>query len=521
VALAEYCVDPGERLRKLVAGTLAIEDIAPEAFPPDDLQGERAREAFSLAIRRNLTAIQGPPGTGKTHLLARVVRELLRRKLRVVLCCFTHRAINNALRAMIEAGVPAESLGKVVSQDERDLPAGVAPLEKQIYWAAPQAGFLAAMTIHAAFEPFSKPLAISSKRAYNQRPERDSMEEAVFWAALDRYNREVVQSARLPGPGQLADVVIFDEASQLTVPMSLCGLAIAPQTIFVGDHAQLPPVSPAAPQTGVAPSIFQLIAEKYPGCLARLNTSYRMNSQLCAFPSDQFYTGDLSPSDSAAGRYLEPFVTEPVYESLVAPQPASILALVDHKGHGQESPLEAAVIADLALALVLDGKQDPREVAIIAPHRRQNNTIRSALERLGKQRNLSAETLQRLLDGVIIDTVERIQGQERDIVLYSLTASDSSVLDREREFLFMPNRFNVAITRARKKLVVVGSPSFFHHVPHDLLHAKWHGDGAEASHRILAATRHFQEWYLAHRATAVDVTQQAEKLLRQIWATPV
>lgn len=511
LSLTEFSRAPGDRLAALLEGTLAVSDVDAGCAVPGDLGGDRAAAAFDRALRRNLAAVQGPPGTGKTYLLARVAREYVRRGLRVVLCGFTHRAVNNALGAMLRAGVPAESLGKVAGSDESDLPAGVGLIDKREYWRRPRGGFVAAMTVYGAFDPFTQALNASARRLRYEPPVRDAADEAAFWKELDRYNRDVVQSARLPDSAQLADVIIFDEAGQLTVPMALCGLAIAPRAVLFGDHAQLPPIGVAA---GGYPSIFHLVAERYPEALVRLNTSYRLNRALCAFPARAFYDGDLAAAPANAERTLAPFDSDPAYAKVFAPEPASVLAVVEHVGAGQVAPLEAALVADMAVCLWRDGGLAPDEgLAILSPHRRQNNAIRQALAAAAARRRVPPAEFERFAAALLVDTVDRMQGQERDVILYSLTASDEATLDSEREFLFMPNRFNVAVTRARKKLIVVGSRRFFHHVPQDLRFASWQGAEGAQTRRMLDEANAFKRWYLEHRGAAVDLTAQALGLL--------
>jgi DNA replication ATP-dependent helicase Dna2 len=556
LALAEYSRNPGDRLRALLDGTLVVaNDVEDSISVPADLAGERAQLAFRYAMTRNVTAVQGPPGTGKTYLLARIARACVDQGLRVVLCCFTHRAINNALRAMVEAGIPPEKLGKVTGSDERDLPEGIAALDRKTYWAKPRAGFIAGMTVHAAFDPFGKPLNSTAFRSSDAPPDRAALDEQAFWPALDRYNRRIVETTRLPVDGALADVILFDEAGQLTIPMALCALPAATRAVFFGDHAQLPPINPGALRFDTHPSIFHLLADRYPQTLVRLNESHRMNQELCAFPADAFYDGDLRPGAAASGRELAiststrldetgervaadsarvvsavarandstseatstgtdigPIGASP-YAALLAPKPASIFVEINHTGCAQESPLEAILAADIAFTLLVDHGLDPKTgLAILAAHRRQTNAIREAFQRLAGQRGISTTRTQRFLDDLLIDTVDRMQGQERDVILYSLTASDADTMDHEREFLFLPNRFNVAITRARKKLLVLGSRRFFHHLPHALLHAGWQGEEGVETKRMLAEANLFKQWYMAHRATKVDMTTRAQEL---------
>jgi superfamily I DNA and/or RNA helicase len=132
--------------------------------------------------------------------------------------------------------------------------------------------------------------------------------------------------------------------------------------------------------------------------------------------------------------------------------------LAEHTAAYQHSALEADIIARLAARLLLDYGLEPARLGIVAPHRAQNNAVTQRLSQLLAERG----------GGValpVIDTVERLQGAERDVVLFSVTTSDPDHL--ASPFLNNPNRFNVAITRARHKLVVVGSTAFFAQVPPD------------------------------------------------------
>ena len=132
------------------------------------------------------------------------------------------------------------------------------------------------------------------------------------------------------------------------------------------------------------------------------------------------------------------------------------LLLLDHLGYHLQCQLEVEKIIKIVQRLVHKYKVDCDDIAIIAPHRAQNNAIRLAL-----QQSLDLE-----LDQLpLIDTVERIQGAEREIVIFSLTTSDADYM--ENEFLNNPNRFNVAITRAKRKLIVIASQHFFYNIAHN------------------------------------------------------
>jgi superfamily I DNA and/or RNA helicase len=190
----------------------------------------------------------------------------------------------------------------------------------------------------------------------------------------------------------------------------------------------------------------------------RLNETYRLNQELCQLPSRLWYEDDLHPTPANAGTRLAlPAMQHPdLLDAILAPQHPVTLVVAEHTTDHQHSSVEADIVATLAARLLLDYGVAAERLAIVAPHRAQNNAIGQRLAQLLAERG-------GVLALPVIDTVERLQGAERDVILFSVTTSDADHLTSP--FLNNPNRFNVAITRARHKLVVVGSAAFFAQVP--------------------------------------------------------
>jgi superfamily I DNA and/or RNA helicase len=260
------------------------------------------------------------------------------------------------------------------------------------------------------------------------------------------------------------DWVVLDEASHILLPQALLSLIYGKgQYIFCGDVQQLPPVvlgpQPAEEDTLPGRSILAHLLTTYgTNRRVRLNETYRLNRELCQLPSRLWYEDDLHPAPANAhARLTPPTMQQPdLVDAILAPQQPVTLVLAEHATAHQHSPVEADMIATLAARLLLDYGVAAERLAIVTPHRAQNNAITQRLSRLLAERG----------GGValpVIDTVERLQGAERDVVLFSVTTSDPDHL--ASSFLNNPNRFNVAITRARHKLVVVGSTAFFTQVP--------------------------------------------------------
>jgi len=270
------------------------------------------------------------------------------------------------------------------------------------------------------------------------------------------------QSAQFPA---FFDWIVLDEASQMLLPQALLSLAYGKgQYVFCGDVQQLPPVvlgahateGEALPERSI---LAHLLATYGPAARVRLNETYRLNQELCMLPSRLWYQGELHPSPANANARLALPAAQhtDVIDAILAPERPVTLVLAAHTTDAQQSLLEGEIMTALAVRLLLDYGVVPERLAILAPHRAQNSAIAHRLAQCLAARGATG-------DLPVIDTVERLQGAARDIVLFSLTTSDPDHL--ASPFLNNPNRFNVAITRARHKLVVVGSLAFFTQVPH-------------------------------------------------------
>ena len=188
----------------------------------------------------------------------------------------------------------------------------------------------------------------------------------------------------------------------------------------------------------------------------RLNVTYRMNRALCQFPSRTWYDGELHPAPENAEsklRLAKEISNDPI-DRLIDPDKQVTLGIIDHQRHHQECEPEADLISHIACRLITHFAVKPEQIAIISPHRAQNNRIRTRLLELLKETSH---------DMPLIDTVERVQGAERDVIIFGFTTSDRDHVTSP--FLNNPNRFNVVITRARKKLIAIGSRAFFQAIP--------------------------------------------------------
>ncbi|GIV64283.1 MAG: hypothetical protein KatS3mg045_1622 [Bellilinea sp.] len=370
-------------------------------------------QAVALAYASDLLhLIQGPPGTGKTLVLAHIAIMLAEEGQRVLITGLTHRAINNALNKIAQLGseVPLCKIGP--GRNATDLQA-----DNFEYFS--ESGF---GDINGGYIIGATPFALQTKRL----------------------------------SGVEFDTVIFDEASQVTVPLAIMGMLAGNQYILIGDQQQLPPVSIFSQPESAPPSIFSLLSQQTSSTL--LSTTYRLNDILTEWPSTTFYNGELQSSPEAAPRRLTLSSFHTRWDFILDPSRPAVFLDLQHRNTTVRSYLEAETVVELVLAL-LEHHIPPQEIGVVVPYRAQSRLIRSLL-----RRNLPVSDWWK---EIVADTVERMQGQEREVVLVSLTTSSVNFATQVADFLLQPQRLNVAVTRPRTKLILLGSQSLLKNPPQD------------------------------------------------------
>jgi DNA replication ATP-dependent helicase Dna2 len=378
----------------------------PPAFSPPEETFIDNNDAQDRAVRRamgaeDLALVHGPPGTGKTYTLARMVRAMVERGERVLLSAFTNRAVDNAIEALEAQGftdIVRVGTESGVREDMQSYRLQTAGDPEDCAARLEEAGVVAATTASCG----------------------------------SRVLRE-----------QSFDAAVVDEAGQLTEPGTLAATTLAGRFVLVGDHHQLPPVVQSEDdddgdgdgEYALSESLFARLREAHPEASVMLDRQYRMAQRIQAFASQEFYEGRLRPATGEVAAQHVGDLPGVRVDDLPARLQARV-AFVDPGGasEGNTNPAEAATVAE-TVADYREAGVDPDDIGVIAPYRAQ-----------------VAEVGKRVGDGVTVDTVDRFQGSSKAVVVVSFVATgdlDSPVFEDYR-------RVNVALTRARKALVLVG-----------------------------------------------------------------
>jgi uncharacterized protein len=390
------------RSPRLVGGsdTLAV---------PGETTVDAAKRLVTL-LDHSILPIQGPPGAGKTYTAARMISDLVRRGKRVGITATSHKVIGNLLREVVKAAAEAQvttlrCVQKVKKEDkpENDPPYIQTTLDNKETFAAFHAG--------------------ANVLAGTQ----------WLWAQEDYF--------------EAVDVLFVDEAGQMSLANVLVVSQAAKSLVLLGDPQQL-----EQPLRGSHPEGADLSALEYLLAGAKtmpankglfLERTWRLHPKITKFTSEVFYENRLQ---SRAGLENQRIVG---HKSLG--ENGLFYVPVEHQGNQNSSPEEVELVVDLVNGLIgkdvswIDDKGDNRQlqlsdILVVAPYNTQVSDLSSRLP------------------NARIGTVDKFQGQQAPVVIYSMTTSSPEDAPRGMEFLYSLNRLNVATSRAQAMVIVVASP---------------------------------------------------------------
>ena len=457
-ALDDVASAKGSRLaelRDVLCGFVApgFRELQPMTFPW--LNASQQRAVNKTLCCRDVMVVHGPPGTGKTTTLVEAVYETLRREPQVMVCAQSNAAVDWICGKLIDRGVPVLRVGNPARVDDKVLSA---TYERQ-FEAHPDYPELwgvrkAIREVSAGRRRMSRADASAlSNRLHNLRRRAVELEVKI---QVEIFESARVVASTLVGSdnavlkGRRFTTLYIDEAGQALEAACWIAIRKADRVIFAGDHCQLPPTvkSVEAERAGLSRSLMESVVDKCRSAVELLTVQYRMNEAIMRFSSDWFYGGCLQAAEEVKCRGILDF-DSPV-EWLDTSEMDFSEKYVSATG-GRVNPDEGEFMLDSLEAYIkrIGEKRvedENLDFAVISPYKAQVSWLR----RNAKKRNV----LRRLKGKIAINTIDGFQGQERDVVFISLVRSND---DGKIGFLSDLRRMNVAMTRARMKLVIIGS----------------------------------------------------------------
>lgn len=484
------------KLREIITGER--EPASFSSYQPDYWHNQQLNESQKTAVKHALGAkdfhlVHGPPGTGKTTTAIEIIKQHIDRGDQVLAVADSNTAVDNMLEFLLEENAQAVRVGhparitpklrehtidNVIEKNDkykksRELREKAFELkDKQDELTYPSGKYRRGMS-----DEQIKDLAGKGQGSRGVSPDKiQEMAEAI--ELEDKIDKLFDKSRQLEDEAvsqvlsamnvvcttnstagseimsnQEFDVVVIDEATQTTEPSCLIPMIKAEKVIMAGDHKQLPPTikNQEAAKRGLEETLFERLAYEYGDKIKDILTKqYRMHEDIMNFSSEQFYEGVLKADESVKQHTLKDldFDNSQVEDSLQnVTNPEVPVAFINLTGSGASEETkkdsnsklnreEAKYLADLADNFIAGGVE-PDQLAIISPYQDQVDLIDAKLD----------------YDELEIDTVDGFQGREKEVVLISLVRSNR---DNNIGFLQDVRRLNVALTRAKRKLVVVG-----------------------------------------------------------------
>ena len=410
-------------------------------------QKEAVEKSLTAVENQSFFLVHGPPGTGKTTVITEIVKQLVEKGKKVLITSHTNVAVNNVM----------ENLASDPSFRTRMVRLGPrAKVSKTLKDLVP---------------------------THQEELVKLSLAQIVG-ATLSKLSI-LVLNGRLSFKMPFFDTVIVDESSMATIPLTLAGILHGTSFILVGDHKQLPPITRTDfPETcpnnwecgKICESLFRFLIELYPERSRILDLQFRSHPEIMGFSQRYIYNGKIRSSEECSKKriIIRPLACEQIpgtindkptcYINMCYGEypiewfPKDAYFMARRKTPSCFNMLEAVVAIKVRHDLIKAGIP-PEKVWIITPFRIQREIVRKAIKMIyGTD---PADTVISIYENLIASTVDAIQGKENDVVIYSLTwvPSGTRIIDLHPA-LKDERRLNVALTRARKKLIIIGDLSW-------------------------------------------------------------
>lgn len=429
---------------------------------PASSLNESQQEAFRKVVETDdIAFVHGPPGTGKTTTLVRAIVATVKKEKQVLVCAPSNAAVDLLVDKLSEQGMNVLRIGHPARVTEQSLSK---TMDSRI---AAHSNYAELRDLRKRMEQV-KSMALKYKReyGYHERAQRKLLlQEAKliktdadmleFYIINDLLQNSDVICSTLVGSshptlrGKRFKTVFIDEAGQALEPASWIPILRSERVIFAGDHLQLPPTikSAEAAKLGLAETLFEKGIKKHPQKSSMLQVQYRMHEDIMKFSSRYFYKNELIAHESVRTALLRP--NQPPVE-FIDTAGGGYAEAQDPETLSRFNEEEAQLLIRRVETLIEEvgpeeWLQEHITMAIITPYRAQVDYLHKLAE--------ASSILEPLHALLSINTVDAFQGQERDVIAISFVRSNDK---GEVGFLSDIRRTNVAMTRAKKKLIMIG-----------------------------------------------------------------
>lgn len=426
--------------------------FAPTRFPWLNPSQEEAVNKVLWA--KDVAVVHGPPGTGKTTTLVEAIYETLHRENQVLVCAQSNMAVDWISEKLVDRGIHVLRIGNPTRVNDKML----SFTYERRFEAHPDYPQLWSIrkAIRELYQQRRKGRSENMHQKINALKDRAT--ELEIRINADLFNEARVVACTLAGSahrvmtGMKFATLFIDEAAQALEPACWIAIRRADRVILAGDHCQLPPTVKCqeAVRGGLAHTLMQTIVKRKPEAVSLLKIQYRMNEEIMRFSSDWFYEGSLQAAPEVKYRGILDYDTPMVW---INTEGMDCNEEFVGESFGRINKAEARLtLEQLQTYITRIGKQrileERIDFGVISPYKAQVQYLRQSI-----RREPFFKPFHHLIS---INTVDGFQGQERDVIVISLVRANE---EGQIGFLNDLRRMNVAITRARMKLIILGDTS--------------------------------------------------------------